>query len=192
MRSRQSQKVGVAEKKRRSHSSCAKLRSFKDLDEDFKESLKEKWQQELLRIEQRWSDWFPEKEKMQKMSQKLLSLQEKVLQCNGTRASWSKEMNRSGRDRKARSSNGKIQEGTLQEAEVDQEVQDLQAVQGRRGVLLRRRHLSASRWEQSRQMQQLPDLQGERSEIFEVPHLPAPATPVRVPGGQAGKELSTQ
>ena len=42
---------------------------------------KEKWRQELQDIEQRRNDLLPEHQKMQKLSQKLQSVQDKKKQC---------------------------------------------------------------------------------------------------------------
>ena len=62
-----------------------KIEEFTDLDEGFVESWKKQWQQELLQIEQRRNDLLSEHEKIQKKSQKLQSLQDKLLQCRKIR-----------------------------------------------------------------------------------------------------------
>ena len=50
------------------------IEEFTDLDEDFKESQKAKWQQELSQNEHRRKDLLPEREKMHKLSQQLQRL----------------------------------------------------------------------------------------------------------------------
>ena len=50
------------------------MEEIENLDEAFVEGQKEKWQQELLQIEQRRND-LSEHEKVQKMSQRLQSFQ---------------------------------------------------------------------------------------------------------------------
>ena len=62
-------------KRERDHEAVAKVEDITALDDDFVESQKEKWQQVLLQIEQRRNDLLLEHEKMQKMSQKIQSLQ---------------------------------------------------------------------------------------------------------------------
>ena len=63
----------------------AKIEDFTDLDEEFKESQKEKWQQELPQNEQRRNDLMPGHEKTQKISHKLQRLRACQTKCCGVR-----------------------------------------------------------------------------------------------------------
>ena len=67
-------------RKRDGHKDVRKLEGIKCIDEASKNVLKESWQEELVQIKQRRSDLFPEHERMQIVSQKLQSLEDKLAQ----------------------------------------------------------------------------------------------------------------
>ena len=92
----------------------------------------------------------------------------------------------------------KIQKTSLAEAELDEEIRNLEAEEERRGSGASQSNgccFDPTVVEQlitmgaTQAWQQIQILQGEFSKRFEVQHRPAPATPVHIPeGGEGGDE----
>ena len=55
-------------RKHRLRWSCARVRTFKNVDEDCKKNQKDQWRQELAHIDQTRNDMSPEHEKLQRRS----------------------------------------------------------------------------------------------------------------------------